>query len=62
MSDQAGAGVILRPAGASDGSARWSAALKEPFRSEPQMERMFKVSHVVLSKGGGLISCVDLLG
>src|SRR5262245_48923846 len=44
MSDQAGAGLMLSPAGASAGSARVNAALKEPFRSEPQMVRMFRAS------------------
>src|SRR5215470_10870201 len=44
MSAQAGAGLMLRPAGASAGSARASAALKDPFRSEPQMVRMFRAS------------------
>src|SRR5438445_1068844 len=44
MSAQAGAGLMLRPAGASAGSARASAALKEFFRSEPQIVRMFRVS------------------
>src|SRR5690242_11534468 len=44
MSVQAGAGLILRPAGASAGSARANAALKEPFRSEPQTVRMFRAS------------------
>src|SRR5437867_10804543 len=44
MSAQAGAGLMLRPAGASAGSARWSAALKEFFRSEPQIVTMFRTS------------------
>src|SRR5215467_7950607 len=35
--EPAGAGLMLMPGGASEGSARWSAALKEAFRSEPQM-------------------------
>src|SRR5262249_16433683 len=47
MSDQAGAGLMLRPAGASAGSARANAALNEPFRSEPQMVRMFRASAMV---------------
>src|SRR5215475_5828772 len=59
MSDQAGAGLVLRPAGASAGSARASAALKEPFRNEPQMIRMFRVSAMSSSckRGGQCMQC-----
>jgi hypothetical protein len=35
------------PSGASDGSARCTMALKEPLRSEPQIERTFSVGMAV---------------
>jgi hypothetical protein len=35
---------MVMPSGASDGSSRCTMALKEPFRSEPQIETIFKLA------------------
>jgi hypothetical protein len=40
---------MVMPPGASDGSSRCTMALKEPLRSEPQIERMFKVAMMISS-------------
>jgi hypothetical protein len=40
---------MVMPSGASDGSSRCTMALKEPLRSEMQIERTFKMAMIISS-------------